>query len=231
MYLWKCWRDTRSAFFVFLGSLSIVILFYTTIAYEWLGPAGPIAEQTVDSVLTTFFFLMPLTGFVLGSLGVGGEASAQTLQFLLTRPRRRAYFIWSSWSTGAIEVVALWLALTVWMAARPPMPNFAVRIYPWEGAMQVFLRVSVLALLFYSITFFFTVILRKEQNGTTAAVATVALYSAAVLLFRALADVHIPSFWDLYSRSSSSAGVLLGWLAVSVALVLTSSRAFQTREC
>ncbi len=231
MYLWKCWRETKGAFLVFLTALGITGIFYFSVAYKWL--RGAALEQAADSVLGMFLFLMPLTGFVLGALGIGQEFSMHTLPFLLTRPRGRAYFIWASWGAGALEVLILWLAFALLMVFRPAMPHYPVMLYTPQGALSLFVRVGVLSVFFYSLTFFFTIFFGKEQHGTNAAVGFVAVYSAVVVLLRKLYELNIPSFWDLYSgalRSVAPISAVLGWLGVSLALIFLSSRLFRATE-
>jgi len=61
------------------------------------------AEFTQGPLLTLFFFVLPLTSILLGSLVLGEERRDGTLSFLVLRPRRREVI------TGA-KLTAAWLA-------------------------------------------------------------------------------------------------------------------------
>jgi len=243
MYLWKCWYDTRSAFLAFVGLVVAAGGFYHMVARDWLrwkssgglGLPGGAWEQGASSLLLLLLFLIPLAGFVLGALGVGSEFAKQTLPFLFTRPRSRRYFLWSSWAVGAGEALLL-LAITIFVhGMRPAVASSQIRQYSVAVLLQAFVLVGVVSLLLYSITFFFTVLLRKEQHGTNAAVAAVFIYTAAAVAMNMLLEIKVPLFWELYSGAlredlAFPVAKVVVWLAVTLLLAIASGVLLERAE-
>lgn len=241
MYFWKCWRDTRGVFFVFFGAMIAVAGINRCITADWFGWSSALfatnhgqAALTADLILRSFTPLIPLAGFVIGALGVGVEFQKRTLPFLLTRPRSRRSFLWSSWLAGALEVSFLAI-LAVWFyAARVRIGDDTPRI-SWLGGLRAVMALVIIALVIYSLTFCLTVLSKKEQRGTTAAVAVVFSYSAIVTWARVLYGVRLPVFWELYlgvfdPKYQLSIPLVMGWLCVAFALVLASQLYFQRSE-
>jgi ABC-2 type transport system permease protein len=89
------------------------------------------AEFSQGPLLTLFFFVLPLTSILLGSLAIGEERRDGTLSFLVLRPRPReavvgaklmaswlaAWFI--SGASGALAAIVLGLASGVWSMVLP----------------------------------------------------------------------------------------------------------------
>src|SRR5260370_6586860 len=103
MYFWKCWRDTRSIFFI---PLIIAAVIMPVAAVVCVG-TGLLEEFGLSAVLSTFGLLGMVAALGLGVLGASEEFAEKTVQFLFTKPRTPAYFVWAGWSVGCIELLLI----------------------------------------------------------------------------------------------------------------------------
>ncbi len=238
MYLWKCWRDTRSTFLVFLGSILAVGALGAYVAFDPFGwvAASPREVQNVwsvtsDAFLTTCLFLVPLLGFVFGAIGVGKEFEKGTLPFLLTRPLARHNLVWSSWAVGFAEILLLVIASVLQL--RFLHSRLA---HPFETRMfRDILIFAVVASVIYGVTFLMTILARSERKGMNLGVATVVGYTGLQLWVAFGFGIELPGFWALYSKLSGSFTpipwlTLLAWFGVATAFVLVAQLWFQRVE-
>ncbi len=191
-------------------------------------------EQGVEAMLVTSVFAMPLVGFVLGAQGVGAEFERRTIPFLLTRPRHRFFYLWASWLVGAVEVVALVAISILLYASRSHMPS-SPPASSANGALGAVAAMIVPAGVIYCLTFCFTVFLKKEQHGTTAAVAAIFSYSGIFVVIRLIYNIKLPIFWELYVGAFNPAKPLpllsvSVWLGLALAFVAASHFHFQNAE-
>jgi ABC-type transport system involved in multi-copper enzyme maturation permease subunit len=116
MYIWKCWRDTRVSFFVYLMlSASLTLLWFAGIR-QWLRSApinvSPLESLWFEIVTGAVAFgslLAPVIGLTLGSRNIGTDLAKGSGDFLITRPRSRKYFIWAGWGVGIAEILTVLL--------------------------------------------------------------------------------------------------------------------------
>ncbi len=238
MYLWKCWRDTRSPFLVFLGALLAVGAYCACVKFDPFGwiAAKPLESRVVwqfsaDALLGTMLGVVPAAGLVLGALGVGMEFEKGTADFLLTRPRSRRYFLWTSWGLGAAQMVVLVLVSNLFRLAGLG----SRRVQGPGDFLRPLVALCTLALLFYSLTYLMTTLARNSRNGTALALAVFACYEGLWAWLRFWYDIHIPFFVDLWQRSfHSAAGFSLtpvaGWLTVCLALMLVAQFRLERAE-
>lgn len=235
MYLWKCWRDTRGAFLVIVGALLAVGAFG---AYVQFDPFGWIAAKpessrglwqvTAGAMVASLTGLVPFAGFFLGALGVGLEFEKRTADFLLTRPRSRRYFLWTSWGLGAAQMIALVLLSLAanWLTLSPSSSTVSAR---------VFAGMCVVALIIYSVTYLMTTLARNSRHGTGLGVAVFIGYTGLHVWLRLWYDTRIPFFEKLIFSSGRSVaevapGAMLGWLIVCSVLVLVAQFSFERAE-
>lgn len=224
MYLWKCWRDTRSTFLVLLGGVLAAGAFA---GYAALDPFGWIAanpqraalwDTMARALVATAVLMIPLAGFVLGALGVGAEFEKGTLNFLLTHPRSRRFFLWMSWLVGAAELLALVVVCQLQFTAAH---DRAIGLRTLRTVVLVF----TLALVIYSVTFLMTTLTRSSRKGTSLGVAVCVGYGGLHLWLQLWYGIKIPLFWDLSQVAGQMifpVGYIFGWLSVTLALVLAA---------
>ena len=237
MYLWKCWRDTRGTFFALLGAVLVVGAFG---AYAHFDPFGWIAakplesrvvwQSSADALLGTMLGVLPAAGLVLGAFGVGTEFEKGTADFLLTRPRSRGYFLWTSWGQGAAQMIALVLVSNLFRLA----PLGSNRVQGLGDFLRSVVALCTLALVYYSLTYLMTTLARNNLYGTALALAVITAYYGLYTWLRLWYDINIPLFLRLSFRSSHSGAdfplTVAGWLAVCLALMLVAQLRFDRAE-
>lgn len=103
MYFWKCWRDTRSFFVVFLIIAAIVM---PVAAVVRLG-THLVEDFGTTAFQSTFGLILMAMAFGLGAIGAIHEFAEKMAHFLFTKPRSRAYFVWTGWAVGFAELLAI----------------------------------------------------------------------------------------------------------------------------
>jgi ABC-type transport system involved in multi-copper enzyme maturation permease subunit len=103
MYLWKCWRDTRYFFAVFLIIAAIVM---PVAAIVCLG-THLVEDFGTSAFSATFALILMALALGLGAIGAIHEFAEKTAHFLFTKPRSRAYFVWVGWLVGFAELLAI----------------------------------------------------------------------------------------------------------------------------
>jgi len=121
MYLWKYWRESR---IVFLSYLAFVVASALWVGSRTLnlgeGDAhGHGMQAGANSVLSSaflaiFLILLTVISWYQGSLGLGRSLGEGAGSFLLTRPKRRGWFIWCDWGYGLVLVSTVVLVTSVW---------------------------------------------------------------------------------------------------------------------
>lgn len=239
MYFWKCWRDTRNSFFTFLGALLAAGALAVCVKSD---PFGWIAAKPMESrllwqtlataLLNTAVYTVPFAGgLFLGALGVGMEFEKGTADFLLTRPRTRRYFLWTSWGLGATQMGVLVLVGSLFRLA-------GLGFRPLNGLgdyFRLFAAMYTLALLCYTVTYLMTTLARNGRNGTAFAILAVVAYEGLYAWLRYWYNIRIPFFANLLdSAYLSAAGFSLapvaGWLTVCLTLVLVAQSRFERAE-
>jgi hypothetical protein len=103
MYFWKCWRDTRSFFIVFLIIAAIVM---PVAAVVCVG-TGLLENFGSEAFRSTFEIITLFAALALGALGASEQFAGSTVHFLFTKPRSRAYFVWTGWVVGCAQLLAI----------------------------------------------------------------------------------------------------------------------------
>lgn len=171
MYFWKCWRDTRSFFLVFLIGAAIVM---PVAAVVCMG-TGLVEEFGAGAFQSTFGLILVAVAFGLGGIGAIHEFGDKTAHFLFTKPRSRTYFVWASWAVGAGELltVALVNFLTGWATLAHYSKNpFHSTVFGPATTDQIVENV-IMALYAYSLTYSLTAVLRNGLKGLGAGMGVV----------------------------------------------------------
>lgn len=130
MYRWKYWRESRITFGV--GMVFVVLLLWSllhlqveypgrgVVAYSQngvaLNPAHSLPPQIYLVVISILTFPLGLLGLCFGSFGVGRDLGNKCGTYLFTRPRSRAFFVWSDWGYGIGQLLLLVLAANAVLA-------------------------------------------------------------------------------------------------------------------
>ena len=238
MYLWKCWRDTRSAFFVLVGTILALGAFA---GYVALDPFGWIAAKPLDwrvvwqttagGMVITMLGMVPMAGFLLGALGVGMEFEKGTADFLLTRPRAHRYFLWTSWSLGAAQMAALVLVSHAVQFTRLDAHHFG----SLRGFSQSCAAYCAVALVLYTVTYLMTTLTRNSKYGAAFGVATFMAYTGLTFWLLLWHDMRVPFLHELvfdpgHMGDGFPPSALLGWLLVSLAMVVAAQFSFERAE-
>ena len=176
MYFWKCWRDSRSRFVIYLILVSMVcavvlamIAKFGATAYSLKSSPGirvpGLWAFGGRSVLGGGLALIILFGALsLGAGVIGGEFKEPTLWFLFTRPRPRRVCVWETWFLGGCELLVIILSAVVGIFAG--LTYLSGYVYTWR-LLAAILPLFVGALAVYTMAFFLTAVSRSGENGFT----------------------------------------------------------------
>ncbi len=189
MYLWKCWRDTRMLFVVSIGVALIVMPTSVLV----LG-SGLLTDSGPAAVSSALFLVTSLMAIGLGALGASEQFADKTVQFLYTKPRSRAYFIWVNWAVGCVELLAVALVnvFVGWIVLVRYTRNSATL-----GLLELIngravIDILIYCLLLYCLTYALTAMLRNGMHGLGASIIGVGLLQAAAIVMRARWQIHVP---------------------------------------
>lgn len=229
MYFWKCWRDTRVAFFAYLACSSIAMLLWFPVMRYGLSQRS-IAVAPLDSLLFLSLgggiafasFGAPLLGLILGSRSIGTDLFKGNADFLLTRPRSRAHFIWIAWSVGIVEILAVAFANAfvafgmmyleggaIWRHLTLPIPSGTVNPPAMDAATDISATVArllamvniplllasvvVTATVIYGMTYLISVMCGSGQRAIVLSISVVLVYSILVSLLSRWGRVSLPT--------------------------------------
>jgi ABC-type transport system involved in multi-copper enzyme maturation permease subunit len=172
MYFWKCWRDSRSRFVVSVIILQALCVFFSYMEVNFAfgamrgGPPSSVSQTWSHATsfvlggVASLFTL--LCGLVMGASGLGEEFKERTADFLLVRPRRRSYWVWTGWSVGVLELsVMVFLAAATTFGTLTCLTGHLQTWWPLATAMPLALGGAVA----YGLTYFMTVVARNGLQG------------------------------------------------------------------
>jgi hypothetical protein len=227
MYLWKCWRETRLFGIVFLGIAAAVMplaaaLTTGTQLLEEFG--GPAFQFTLESLLAG-------TALWLGAIVALHGFDNRTVQFLFTKPRSRAYFVWAGWAVGAIELLVIglvnlyagWLTLSRFTSHALTDEVFGPQ------ALQEHLDFFIVCLLIYSLTYACTAMLRNGLNGLAASIGIWGGYDLLVFLARWRWNIHLPFIYERMGSLPAGISNLL-WTLVGLSFVFAGQFVVERSE-
>lgn len=220
MYLWKYWRESRITFGIAI--LALVVL--TALSFKGhvvIGSPGPREyPNIVNGMLFVISVPMAILAWVMGSFGAGRSLGEGAGSYLLSRPRRRSWFIWYDWGFGMAllaTLVILFNLLASWMAHRvmraeggPFSGRISFRDLPEPVSLIHVMSLNSAAIfLFCGIIFgvvYLWTILAKNALGVVMGAGTLACY---LILGAVIKHYFGYEFPDLLYRvyASSSAGV------------------------
>jgi ABC-type transport system involved in multi-copper enzyme maturation permease subunit len=248
MYIWKCWRESRGRIITFL-----ILLVSTGVLFAWLAATLPrgsgdgaprmtAADAWRGTLLTLGSMIVGFAGLGLGASGIGEEFEQGTVEFLLTRPRRRRYFVWTGWATGA---AALFI-----MIALDVLASFVTLAYATEFAanwklLVVIVPLFVFGAVVYSLTYFMTALLKNGRAGLSTSLGLFVLYCLLPValnlpwvvdfLHRRInlptpVDVLLASKWATLPGAHFPLVTTVGWCLVALAFPLAAQFFFERAE-
>jgi len=242
MYAWKWWRENRGRTITYL-----ILLLSTAVIFAWMAATLPVrsgdgAPKVPPQELwraTLIVFGSAIVGFAglgLGASGIGEEFDQGTVEFLLTRPRRRRYFVWAGWVTGA---AALFI-----MVALAVLSSFATLVYVTQSPSNWRMPVMIVPLfvfgaVVYSLTYFMTALVKNGRAGLSLSLGIIVLDLLlpwlTALLHRRInlptpIDVLEASKWATIRAAHFPVAATIAWVLVALAFPLATQFLFERTE-
>jgi hypothetical protein len=226
MYLWKCWRDTRMLFFISIGVALIVMpLTVLTLGSSLLADSGP------ASVSSALFLVTSLMAIGLGALAGSEQFADKTVQFLYTKPRSRAYFVWVNWAVGCAELLAVALVnvFVGWIVLVRFTKNSATLGLLDLIHRQAMIDILIYCLLLYCLTYSLTATLRNGMHGLGASLIIISFLQAMAIVMRARWHIYVPippePIWMLPPSISK-----IAWTVIAVSFILAAQFVVERAE-
>jgi hypothetical protein len=211
MYLWKQWRESRIISGIGLLGLLLLLMLVVKAALK-IGdghlegndprafPVMFIALFYIESVLIAFW------GWLAASVGVGKNLGDNSGSFLFTRPRTRAWFLWNDWGFGMAQLVVIILLANLmvgWLLHHIQTlmhlsggVSFNQHDNPIPMVL-VLLLISLGALLFsglvFSLTYFFSVVLKRMSGVIVGAGVFVGYIVLRLLIAHYYPSIQLPN--------------------------------------
>ena len=174
-------------------------------------------------------------GLTLGASGVGEEYAQGTLDFLLTRPRSRKYFVWTDWLTG-VGTLLLMVALAVALSLAN-LAFIARSALTWR-LLATIIPLFVIGAVNYSLTSFVTTLTKNVSSGLTYSLGLILAAALLPVAVHAEWQVNLPSLANLLeiSKWATTPGVhfpalaTLGWCLIALAFPLVTQFFFERVE-
>jgi ABC-type transport system involved in multi-copper enzyme maturation permease subunit len=212
MYAWKCWRETRARFFVFLILAVAGVVFMDAAALSTdRHVAVNTAHASGEQSAAIRDFLIPITlGIVyaiaatcaclLGAAAPGGEIDAGTADFLWTRPLRRSTMNWMHWGICVAEIAGVIFIPTMLQLAVLTAAGGVAKTWSLAVATPVFVFAALPIL---GVTILMTA-LRRSANGGL-------IFGLGIILGYSFLGSVLRRYWEISLPDVSSAFV--GWLS------------------
>jgi len=184
----------------------------------------------VASLFTLFL------GLLMGVSGPGEEFKERTADFLLVRPRRRSYWVWTGWSVGVLELsVMAFLAVAATFGTLTYLTGHVQTWRPLATAVPLAIGGAVA----YGLTYFMTVVARNGQQGLSYGFGIFfidLLLPVAASYYR---NVSLPSVlgfmlgackWVAGASRAFPSGSLVLWTAIALALPFAAQLVLERAE-
>lgn len=197
MYFWKCWRETRVSFYVFLSiAFTLAVLPWKVVDFA-MGDLNPKQFFALGWMLLLFTSsaLLSLAGMSLGATGISEEFAHKTAGFLLTKPRSIRWFVWTGWAANALQFLTL----------TGTMVLLGVSILSWRchvlftwRLLFTFVPGLVMTFLMFGMTYLLGVLHRNGRNGFISSLGVVIVFPIIGLAAEYFWHIHVPSPVDMY---------------------------------
>ena len=227
MYLWKCWRETRLFCIVFLGIAAAVMPFAAAMTLR----THLLEEFGRPAFGFTFSSILMGTSLWLGAIGALHGFDDRTVQFLFTKPRSRAYFVWIGWAVGFVELLVIGLVnlFAGWLTLSRYTSHALISDVFGSSAIQDYADIFILSLFAYSLTYAFTAVLRNGVNGLGASLGSMGVYDLLVFAVRLRWNIHVPYPFERMGNLPPGISNLL-WTGVGLCFVLAAQLVVERAE-
>jgi len=247
MYFWKCWRDSRTHFIVSLIALPALCVLFTVFTVK-LGDPDALRKGIPQSVIqawsTTAKFILGgwasvftlMWGLLLGSSGLGEEFKERTADFLLVRPRRRRFWVWTGWSVGVAELSVM--VLLAVGATFGTLTYLTGHVHTWRPLATI-LPLAVGGAVVFGLTYFMTVVARSGRQGLSYGMGLLfinLLLPAAVYYY---SNIHLPSVlgfmvdsceWVTRASGAFPIGELALWTVIALVFPVAAQLVLERAE-
>jgi hypothetical protein len=227
MYLWKCWRDTRSFYIAFLvvAATAIPVIAFASAGTNIMRDMGMVA------VSGTFGLIMMVTGLGLGALGAAHEFAEEGTHFLFTKPRSRLYFVWAGCSVGCMEILSIAVVYLVASCATLALCGIRPFRSPLLGSLEErnMAEMLLFALFAYALTYSLTAALRNGLKGLGGSMGILTGINAFGVLMRVRWNVHVPIPVERIGSLPLAASYLV-WMSVALFFVYAAQVAIERAE-
>ena len=227
MYFWKCWRDTRSFFIVFLIIAAIVM---PVAAVVCLG-THLVADFGTSAFSATFGLILMAVALGLGAIGAIHEFAEKTAHFLFTKPRSRAYFVWVGWFVGFAELLTIaavnFLAGWVTLSRYTKNPSHSAIF----GSMtpHTLLDPLIFCLWAYCLTYSLTVLLRNGLKGLGASMGILFGFPLFAAAIRWRSHIVLPLPPEPIGSLSAAISSII-WILIAMLFVLAAQLVVERAE-
>lgn len=200
MYLWKCWRDTRVSFYVFLF-IAVTLAAFLTMGFS-MSDAPPKETFAVAWMMLVFASctLVSLAGISFGATGIGEEFAHKTASFLLTKPRSIRYFVWTAWTTNAVQFLALTGSMVLVGAS---ILSWRCHVPVTGRLLLAFAPGLIMTFLLFGVTYLLGVLHKNGRNGFLSSLGVVIVFPIICSTVEYFWRIHLPSPADMYSMGMS----------------------------
>ena len=173
MYFWKCWRDTRVSLYVFLF-IAVTLAAFLTMGFSMSG-APPKEAFAVAWMMLVFASstLVSLAGISFGATGIGEEFAHKTASFLLTKPRSIRYFVWTAWTTNAVQFLALTGSMVLVGAS---ILSWRCHVPVTGRLLLAFAPGLIMTFLLFGVTYLLGVLHKNGRNGFLSSLGVVIVF-------------------------------------------------------
>lgn len=237
MYLLKQWRESR--ILSILAALALALLLALVVKAGMAINAVHFHNQSnqggFGELFVPLFYieaaLVAFWGWLIAGIGAGKNLGEGGGSFLFTRPRRRAWFLWSDWGYAMAQIAIILtlanLMLGLLLAHILHLMHMPAAVPLTDGGEPIPLAVimvlvSVGALLFagliYGLTYFSTIILKRAAGVMLGAGILVAYLILQGLVHHYYPSVHLPNLiMGLFDFNHHAFYGFSGDLAVQIA--------------
>ena len=249
MYLSKLWREGRILSIIAAVALLLMFAgllrfnyFITSVKMDHPDPrqiAGGIVGFMLG-ILYTESILVSFWGWLSAGIGLGKNLGEDSGSFLLTRPRRRAWFLWHDWGYTmaqiAIIIATVNLIFLLSMQHILALLNVpaAIPIDSNGGSVSVLVLMAMLSIavllvagLIYGLSYFCTILIKRTSGVMLGAGLLLCYFILRGVLHHYAPSMHLPNLvMNIFEVGHHAPPGLAGGLSINIAARIIVMLAF-----